>query len=246
MPQSQEFIPLNPFAGIQLSRSLLNNVDFVFQPQKMTGPDLGKLGQTDIRPLKSIKLLAEISADDNSIQNQLDCPPEGSDLWAALNFRGRLPKLLKLRLGISKWVDPKPLKTLQQTGPNPEWIALVPIILNPLLKRVKAIPPHIKNFTVKTGNFALNLSRKGSRKEVQIHQDDYNSRTDKVPTGLFPKLALKNPGIYPDNLEQVPLKKQPCKSSFIAVNSCFLSKKTPIIGGRDTVELRPVFNLLTG
>lgn len=231
MSQSPEFMPLNPVAGIQLSRSLSANVDFVFHPPQMTGLSPGQFGPTPLPPLKSVKLLAESSADDNSIQNQLDCPPEGTDLWVALKFLGRLPKRLKPRPVIARGVDPDPVNALHQSGTNPEWIPLGPIILNPRLNRIKSVPPDIKKITVKTGELALNLSPNRSLKEALIHHHEYSSQPDKVPPQLFPKLAFEQSGISPDNLGQVPLKTQHRNRSFRAVNPGSIGKKTPIFLG---------------
>lgn len=63
MPKSQKFIPLNPIHRIQLSRSLLNNVDFVLSPQQISGSDPGNLGPNDIPKLTLVQLLVQISGD---------------------------------------------------------------------------------------------------------------------------------------------------------------------------------------
>jgi hypothetical protein len=125
-------------------------------------------------------------------------------------------------------------------------IAITPIILNALLKRVKLGLYFIKNYIVKTADIALKLSQTGSQKEVQIHQNEDSSRLDKVPTGLFPKLALKTPGMYPDCLGKITSNNGLPNRSFITVNPCFLSKKDRIVSGIDTVGLRPAFNRLIG
>jgi hypothetical protein len=115
-------------------------------------------------------------------------------------------------------------------------IALTPIILNTLLQRVKSVPPHIKKSTVKkTADLALKSSQTGSKKEAQIHEYEYSSQMDKVPTGLFPKLALKPPRMHPDYLGRFTLNNRWPKSSFITVKPCFFSKKDPIVSGIDTV-----------
>jgi len=122
-------------------------------------------------------------------------------------------------------------------------IAITPIILNTRLQRVKLVPPHIKKSTVKnTADIAITSSQTGSKKEAQIHHHEYSSRMDKVPTGLFPKLALKPPRMYPDCLRVFTLNNRLPKRSFITVKPCLLGKKDPIVSGIDTVGLRPAFN----
>lgn len=185
MPKSPKFIPLNPFDGIELSRSFSAHFDFVLYPHKTSGADPSNLGPTDIPNLTLFQLLlVQISAD----------------------------------------------------------IALNPIILNTLLPRVKSVPPHIiKSPVKKTADLALTSSQTGSKKEAQIHQHEYSSRMDKVPTGLFPKLALKQK-MHPDCLGLFTLNNRLPKSSFITVKPCFLGKKDPMVSGIDTVGLRPAFN----
>lgn len=121
-------------------------------------------------------------------------------------------------------------------------IAITPIILNTLIQRVKLVPPHIKKSLVKkTADRAITLSQTGSKKEVQIHQHEYSSRMDKVPTGLLPKLALKPQRMYPDGLGVFTRNNGLPKQSFITVTPCFLGKKDPIVSEIDTVGLRPAF-----
>lgn len=121
-------------------------------------------------------------------------------------------------------------------------IAITPIILNTLIQWVKLVPPHIKKFLVKkTADRAITLSQIGSKKEVQIHQHEYSSRMDKVPTGLLPKLALKPQRMYLDGLGVFTRNNGLPKQSFITVTPCFLGKKDPIVSEIDTVGLRPAF-----
>lgn len=62
MPKSPKIIPLNPPHRIQLSRSLLNNVDFVLYLQ-INGSNPENLGHTHIPKLILIQILIQISAD---------------------------------------------------------------------------------------------------------------------------------------------------------------------------------------
>lgn len=126
-------------------------------------------------------------------------------------------------------------------------MSITPIILNTLLQRVKLVTPHIQKSTVKkTADIALTSSQTGSKKEAQIHQHEYSSRMDKVPTGLLPKLALKTQRMYPDCLGIFILNPGLHKRRFITVNPCFLGKKDAIVSGIDTGGLRPAFNGFIG
>ncbi len=107
-------------------------------------------------------------------------------------------------------------------------IAITPIILNALIERVKSVPPHIKKSPVKkTADIATTSSQTGSKKEAQINQHEYSSRMDKVPTGLFSKLALKTQRMYPDCLRLFTLNNRSSKSSFITVDPCFFGQERP-------------------
>lgn len=115
-------------------------------------------------------------------------------------------------------------------------ISITPIILNTRLQRVKLVTPHIQKSTVKkTADIALTSSQTGSKKEAEIHQHEYSSRMDKVPTGLLPKVALKPQRMYPDCLGILTLNPDLHKRKFITVNPCFLGKKDAIVSGIDTV-----------
>lgn len=121
-------------------------------------------------------------------------------------------------------------------------IAIPPIILNTLVKQVKSFFPHIKKTIDKTADRTLKLSQPGSKKEAQSHQHENSSRLDKVPTGLFPKLALKPSEMYSDSLGMVTPKNGYLTGVSNRLTLAFLGSKDRIISGIDRVELRAGLN----